>query len=145
MLLEGETLSPGVAEGELMLLQEPLSFWGGMDIASGTIVDQHHPQCGSTVSGRILAMSAGRGSSSSTSVLAESIRIGSAPAGIVLVERDIIVSLGAMVADILYARRCPVVQITAESFASLPSPARIRIVAGPSSASLETLPPEDDA
>lgn len=145
MLLEGETLSPGVAEGELMLLQEPLSFWGGMDIASGTIVDQHHPQCGSIVSGRILAMSAGRGSSSSTSVLAESIRIGSAPAGIVLVERDIIVSLGAMVADILYARRCPVVQITAESFVSLPSPARIRIVAGPLSASLETFPPEDDA
>ena len=145
MRLEAATLSQGVAEGELMLLQEPLSFWGGMDLATGRITDQHHPQCGSSVSGRVLAMSAGRGSSSSTSVLAESIRVGSAPAGIVLAQRDIIIALGAMVADMLYARRCPVIQIAADSFASLLPPARLRIVAGQSSASLEILSQEAGA
>jgi predicted aconitase with swiveling domain len=139
MRLEGDTLSEGVAEGELLLLQEPLSFWGGMDPATGTIIDRHHPQCGACVSGRILAMSAGRGSSSSTSVLAESIRAGSAPAGLILTQPDIIIALGAIVADILYAKRCPVVRLAPDAFASLLPPARVRIVADPSSASLEIL------
>ena len=144
MRLEGETLSQGVAEGELMLLEQSLSFWGGMDLATGRITDQRHPQCGSSVSGRILAMGVGRGSSSSTSVLAESIRIGSAPAGLVLAQRDIIIAMGAIVADLLYARRCPVIQITPESFASLLPPARLRVIAGPSRASLEILSQEGD-
>ena len=139
MRLEGETLSPGVAEGELLLLREPLSFWGGMDPATGRITDRHHPQNGSGVSGRILAMTSGRGSSSSSSVLAESIRAGSAPAGIVLAERDIIIALGAIVADMLYARRCPVVLLTPDAFASLLPPARLRIAADPSTASVEIL------
>lgn len=144
MRLEAETLSPGEAEGELLLLKEPLSFWGGMDPASGRIIDQHHPQRGSSVSGRILAMSAGRGSSSSTSVLAESIRTGSAPAGIVLAERDIIIALGAMVADMLYGKRCPVVQISAASLASMPPHARLRISAGARVAHLEILDEGND-
>lgn len=140
MRLEGETLNQGVAEGELVLLEQPLSLWGGMDLDTGRIIDAHHPQCGSSVTGRILAMSSGRGSSSSTSVLAESIRIGSAPAGLVLAERDVIIALGAMVADLLYGLRCPVIRLAPEVFRQLPIPALVRIIAGPTTASLEVLP-----
>jgi predicted aconitase with swiveling domain len=145
MRLEAEALCPGEAEGELLLLQEPLSFWGGMDLASGVIIDQHHPQRGSSVSGRILAMSSGRGSSSSTSVLAEAIRTGTAPAGIVLAERDIVIALGAMIADMLYGRRCPVVRIPAASLGSMPPHARLRIVADLEGAHLEILDEGTDA
>jgi predicted aconitase len=41
-----------------------LSFWGGFDSATGTIIDQWHPQKNACISGRILVMKAGRGSSS---------------------------------------------------------------------------------
>lgn len=54
-------------------------------------------------------MTAGRGSSSGSSVLAEAIRLGTGPAGIVLLARDAIVTVGAMVASELYDRSCPVV------------------------------------
>jgi predicted aconitase with swiveling domain len=111
---------PGSATGELLVLDEPLSFWGGVDLA-GRIVDPHHPQCGTSVTGRVLAMTSGRGSSSSSSVLAEQIRTGSAPAAVLLVQPDVILALGAIVAAELYGTAVPVVQLSPEDFAELAS------------------------
>lgn len=113
MVLTGQTLAAGKASGSVLRLSEPLSFWGGMDVATGRIIDQHHPQAGTTLTGAILVMPAGRGSSSSSSVLAEAIYAGTAPAAIVLSEPDVIVALGAMVAQELYGLACPVVVIPA--------------------------------
>ena len=93
---EGRTLVPGEAHGPALVLTEALSFWGGLDPATGKIVDVHHPQHGVVVTGSVLVMPGGRGSSSSSSVLAEAIRAGTAPAAIVLAEADPIIALGAM-------------------------------------------------
>ena len=49
-------------------------------------------------------MTAGRGSSSGSSVLAEAIRLGTGRAGIVLLTRDAIVTVGAMIASELYGK-----------------------------------------
>jgi hypothetical protein len=54
------------------------------------------------LTGVLLAIPHGRGSSSSSSVLAEAIRLGTAPAGIILNELDEILLVGAMVANDLY-------------------------------------------
>jgi hypothetical protein len=113
------TLVPGVAAGAALVLVEPLSFWGGVDVESGVIIDQRHPQVGVSLTGRILVMHCGRGSSSSSSVLAEAIRNGTAPAGIILQEPDLIVALGACVAATLYGIDCPVVAVTPEEYAAL--------------------------
>jgi predicted aconitase with swiveling domain len=99
----------GEATGDVLVLDEPLSFWGGIDPRSGEIIDVHHPQRGANVAGRVLVMPGGRGSSSSSSVLAEAIRAGTAPAAIVLREPDPIVALGAIVARELYRVAIPVV------------------------------------
>jgi predicted aconitase with swiveling domain len=53
-------------------------------------------------------MPGGRGSSSSSTVLAESIRLGTAPAAIVLTEPDAIIALGAVIAFELYGIVLPV-------------------------------------
>ena len=95
--------------GPALILEEPLSFWGGIDPETGEVVDVRHPQHGANVTGRILVMSSGRGSSSSSSVLAEAIRAGTAPAAIVLGEADPILALGAIVARELYGKITPVV------------------------------------
>lgn len=102
-------LVAGTAEGEILLLDEPLSFWGGLDTATGEIIDRHHPQCGSSVTGRIVVMPFTRGSSSTANSLAESIHRGTGPAAIVLAEPDAIVVLGAIVPGELYGEWCPVV------------------------------------
>ena len=68
--------SPATPSGLALVLDEPLSFWGGLDPATGALIDTHHPQRGATVAGRVLVMPSGRGSSSSSYVLAEAIRAG---------------------------------------------------------------------
>jgi uncharacterized protein len=93
------------------VLDEPLSLWGGLDPETGDVIDVRHPQHGANVSGRILVMPSGRGSSSSSSVLAEAIRAGTAPAAIVLSEPDPIVALGSVVARELYGLVTPVVVV----------------------------------
>ena len=92
------TLVPGMATGEVLVLDEPLSFWGGLDPETGALIDAHHPQVGASLAGRVLVMPSGRGSSSSSYVLAEAIRAGTAPVAVVLGEADAIVALGAIVA-----------------------------------------------
>ena len=89
-------------------LSEPLSFWGGIDPGSGRIIDVNHPQLGQSISGRILRMPHSRGSSSSPSVLAEALRLGTGPIAIILDRPDPIVVLGALVARLLYGIECRV-------------------------------------
>lgn len=110
-MAEPQTLVAGLATGPALVLEEPLSFWGGIDPATGRIVDVHHPQHGASVTGTVLVMPAGRGSSSSSSVLAEAIRMGTAPSAIVLRGADPIVALGAIVARELYGVTVPVVVV----------------------------------
>ncbi|TIT48551.1 MAG: DUF126 domain-containing protein, partial [Mesorhizobium sp.] len=86
----------GTAEGQALVFSQPLSFWGGIDAETGDIIDHSHPGLGQNVAGRILVMPSGRGSSSSSSVLAEAIRIGTAPAGILLERPDPILAVRAI-------------------------------------------------
>lgn len=92
-----------------LVLDEPLSLWGGLDPATSRIIDAHHPQRGREVAGRVLVMPGGRGSSSSASVLAEAVRARTAPVAIVLGEPDLILAIGAAVAEELYGIRTPLV------------------------------------
>jgi uncharacterized protein len=96
------------ARGAALVLDESLSLWGGMDPATGTLIDAHHPQRGARIAGRVLVMPSARGSSSSASVLAEAVRAGTAPVAIVLGEPDLILAIGAAVAEELYGVRVPV-------------------------------------
>ena len=109
-------LVEGDAAGEALVLSEPLSFWGGLDAASGEIIDRHHPQVGEVVSGRVLVMPRGRGSSSSSSTLAEAISLGTGPAAILLAEADPIVALGALVVRELYGTSSPIVVLAQDAY-----------------------------
>jgi uncharacterized protein len=124
---EVRALLPGPAVGRALVLSEPLSFWGGVDAADGAIIDRHHPQAGETVRGTVLVMPSGRGSSSSSSVLAETIRAGTGPMAIVLAEPDGILALGALVASKLYGRTTPVVVVDEATYRSIASGADIEI------------------
>ncbi|BBU32624.1 hypothetical protein BTHE68_63580 (plasmid) [Burkholderia sp. THE68] len=115
---EAVTLVPGHARAAGIALP-PLSFWGGYDAQRGVIVDATHAGHGQRLASRILVMPRARGSSSSSSVLAEALRNGTGPAGIVLTERDLILSIGAIVANELYASNVPVVMVDEAAFAQL--------------------------
>ena len=120
-------LHAGVAEGAVLLLDEPLSFWGAFDPRKGIIIDVHHPQRGQSVTGKILMMRESRGSGSASGGLAEAIRLGTGPAGIILVEPDINLAVGAQVAETLYGKSCPVIAISPQDFAALSRRAHLHI------------------
>ena len=122
-------LHPGTAVGRPLHLTAPLSFWGGTD-EEGRIVDAHHPQCGALLAGRILIMESGRGSSSSSSVLAEQIRTLKAPAAIILARPDSIIPLGALIAHELYGLATPVVVVEQPEYDELPVDGLLRVEAG---------------
>jgi len=109
IVLIGEALVVGNAEAAATTLAQPLSFWGGYDSERGAVIDPHHPQYGASLAGLILVMPHAKGSSSSSSVLAEAIRNGTGPHGIILRERDLIICIGAIVARELYGISVPVV------------------------------------
>ena len=102
-------LVSGSATAEVLRLDEPLSFWGGVDPRTGDVIEKRHPQFGESVAGKLVSMPAGRGSSSASSILAEALRRGYGPVGIVLEAGDAILVAGALVARELYDVQCPVV------------------------------------
>jgi predicted aconitase with swiveling domain len=128
--VKGRVLADGEAQGQALVLREPLSLWGGVDAATGLIIDARHPQRGASVTGRVLVMPLARGSSSSSSVLAEAVRAGTAPAAILLGEPDLILAVGAAVAEELYGLRVPIVLLPQTELAGIVEGAEVR-VAGP--------------
>lgn len=126
MIFHGIFLVTGEASGPI-LATAPLSFWGGYDPEAGWVIDRSHPALGAEFAGRLLVMPCGRGSSSSSTVLAEAIRLGTAPTAIVLSEPDPILIIGALVAQRLYPRTCPIVMLPPEDHVMLAAAATAEI------------------
>jgi predicted aconitase with swiveling domain len=96
--IEGRVLFPGTATGPLLKLSAPLSLWGGIDPATGTIIHGRHPERGRNVKGSVLAIPEPIGSSSSSYVMLELIHSGNAPAALLLGRADAIIVVGCLVA-----------------------------------------------
>jgi predicted aconitase with swiveling domain len=113
--LNGRPIVAGDAHGTALVLDDGLSFAMAFEPSSGEIRDVHSGSAGVSVVGRVLVMPSGRGSSSASTSLAEAIRLGTAPAAIVLGEVDEILAVGAIVARRLYERTCPIVLLEGDA------------------------------
>ena len=110
---------PGNANGAVLVSDEPLSFWGGYNHRTGEITDRRHPLSGQIATGRVLALPFTRGSSTTTAVLLEAVRAGSAPAAILTTGIDTFFALASIVADEMYSAQLPIIAISPEDFAAL--------------------------
>jgi len=126
-VIAGRAIVPGDAEGVALVTSEALSFWGGFDFNTGTIIDAHHPLVGVRAAGSILAVPFSKGSSTTTAVLLEAVRAGTAPAAILTTGVDSFFALASIVADVMYGKSFPVVALEATDFASLRSGTHIVI------------------
>lgn len=135
MKISGQTLVEGRGNGPVAAIA-PLSFWGGYDPATGVVIDRHHPARGQKLAGTVLLMPSGRGSSSASGALAEAIRLGTEPAAIVLKDPDAILVIGAMVAEALYGRSCPIVVLREHDYAAVAKAAIAEVIAGQGTATI---------
>jgi len=79
------------------------------------------------VTGRVLVMPYSRGSSTTSTVLLEAIRAGTAPAAIVASCADPVLALGSIVGGELYHRRVPVVALEESDYRSLRTGHRVAV------------------
>lgn len=128
--LPAKTVVDGAACGTVLVLGEPLSFWGGVDPATGVIVDRHHPQAGASMAGTVLVLPGTRGSAGGSGTLAECLRLGTGPVAIVLPSADRSVVIGVLVADELYGRPVPVLVVPGDAHASFRAGEVVTIAAG---------------
>ena len=123
----GMRLTGGAASGDVIFLEHGLSFWGGVDPDSGTIIDTHHPACGQSVTGKVVAMPTSRGSCSGSGVLLELALNGLAPAALIFGEAEEILTLGALVAGRVFDRPVPVLRLPPGLFRKLSAATRAMI------------------
>ena len=100
MKLRGRVIRQGRAEGEALVSQQSISFFGGVDPESGVIVEAGHELVGKSITDKILVFPRGKGSTVGSYTLYRLRRKGLAPAGIINAESEAIVAVGAIIADI---------------------------------------------
>ena len=98
MALTATVLIAGEAEGDVLALSHPISFWGGVDPKTGDIIDARHPERGHNIAGKILALPGMIGSSSASAVMLELVYAKRAPAALLMPAPDAILLLGMVVA-----------------------------------------------
>ena len=111
-VVKARVLVAGRGEGPLLRLTHPISFWGGVDPVAGTIVDPRHPQFGASLAGTVLAIPGAVGSSSSSAIMLELLREGTAPSAILMAKADAILALGAVVGREIGYKPIPIGEVS---------------------------------
>lgn len=119
MKTEGSLLVAGEATGKLVYSDTPLSFWGGIDVKTGIVIDRHHPLCGVSLRNVVFAVPGGRGSCTGSSAILELLMNDCAPAALVFTRPEPILTLGVLVANALFERSIPVVVLHTSTFSEL--------------------------
>lgn len=98
---------PGKASGKAMVSETSLCFRSEFDPATGKVIDIQHPLYDRNLSGRVLVMPSGTGSSGNTMHVRVAGLEGTAPAALINLEADPPSMLGCVIA------RIPVIQVEA--------------------------------
>ncbi|MEO2240934.1 MAG: DUF126 domain-containing protein [Euryarchaeota archaeon] len=83
-------------EAEALVSRQRLSFLGGVDPETGEVVDPTHELHGERVTGKVLVLPGGRGSTVGSYVIMELAERGRAPAAIVVREAEPILIVGCV-------------------------------------------------
>jgi predicted aconitase with swiveling domain len=96
----GRIIRAGAAEGLAIVTTEPVSFYGGVDLERGVVVEDGHPLEGQALAGRILVMPRGKGSTVGSWAMLRLSRRGLGPAAVLCARTETIVAVGAILAEI---------------------------------------------
>ena len=132
------------AAGEILVCDEGLSVWGGVDPGTSAIRDALHPQFGERLAGRIVMMPGSRGSCTGSGVLLGLALNGLAPAALVFREAESVLTLGALIADKMFGHKIAVLRLSDADYVALSQQSRAvvhpdHVVAGSLNLSLGSL------
>lgn len=93
-------ISEGIVEGEVLLTKEPISFYGGVDMKTGIVIEKGHELEGKSITGKILIFPHGKGSTVGSYVIYGLKKYGKAPLALVVEEAEPIIISGTILANI---------------------------------------------
>ncbi len=98
--LNGRVIRSGRASGDALVSTEPISFYGGVDLDTGRVVERGHPLEGELLAGRVLVIPRGKGSTVGSWAILRLQRRGLGPAAILCERCETIVAVGTILAEI---------------------------------------------
>ena len=119
---KGIGLVGGSAEGPALVTTDGIAFNLGVDERTGRVIEPGHPLNGECVAGRVLICRTGKGSSAGSFSLLQLADGGLAPAAIVHVQAEAVVTAGAVLAGIPLVHRLDV-----DPTAEIETGARVRV------------------
>lgn len=120
-------LVTGRGRGEVLKTDRQLSFWGGVDPATGEIIDPRHELFGVSITGRVLVFPYGKGSAAAPLVLLELARRGTAPAAMINIETDPLLVAGPIISRHFYGGSAPVVTVNEADFKRLKTGLQVEV------------------
>ncbi|MEN6290882.1 MAG: DUF126 domain-containing protein, partial [Methanobacterium sp.] len=93
-------ISKGHARGEVIVTNDSISFLGGVDPKTGVIIDSQHELYGKKISGKILVIPSGKGSTVGSYVIFQMAKNKTAPSAIISLKAEPIIATGAIMAEI---------------------------------------------
>jgi predicted aconitase with swiveling domain len=81
--LRGRGIVPGVVEAEALVTHDPISGFGGIDVATGTVIEPRHELFGVCFTGKVLVFPGAKGSSGWSGFFQSTRLMGTAPAAMV--------------------------------------------------------------
>lgn len=84
----------------MIISHDPLSFLGGVDPQTGNVIDREHELYQQNISGKILVMPSGKGSTVGSYVIFQMAKNKTAPLAIIALEAEPIIATGAIMASI---------------------------------------------
>ena len=98
--LKGRIIYKGKVEGEALVTNMPISFYGGVDPNTGVVLEKGHELEGITIKNKILVFPQGKGSTVGSYTLYRMKKNGIAPIAMVNKETETIVAVGAIISEI---------------------------------------------
>ena len=100
IILRGRKVIGGMAEGEAVVTKEPVSFLGGVNPDKGMVVERGHEVEGQCITGKIFVFPHGKGSTAGPYILYALAKRKTGPAGMINVEAEPIIAVGAAMGNI---------------------------------------------
>jgi len=100
MKIKGHRVSRGRATGPALVSAAAISFLGGVDPQTGTVIEKGHPLYGRSVKGTVLVFPGGKGSTVGSYLIYQLKKNGAAPAAMINLRAEPIVAVGAIISDI---------------------------------------------
>jgi len=111
MKLQGRRIYQGQVQGEALVTQMGISFFGGVDPETGIIVEKGHELEGQSISGKVLVFPTGKGSTVGSYTLYRLKKNSKSPAAILNRECETITAVGCIIAEIPCIDHIPMDQI----------------------------------